>query len=244
MIPKHAISKLKASAFTLIECIVVISIIAILAVILLPALTRTRESALMAKSLSNLKQIAAAMHFYAADNSSEFPPADQWPKEPLTWGGILQVGGYLGDPSVGYGGSDLNRILVSPGDLKAMKDNTAWNIWKTYGYNNYALGRVDAWNRGALWVCRLVNISQPSKTIMVADSVSTATSDLTGSTMIYPTYSSSLQTYQIYPRYSGKATVVMVDGHVETLDSSDIKRLNLGLSAEGGINWGPYQGKN
>ncbi len=68
-------SKAKASStgFTLVELLVVIAIIAILAALIMPAVSRARHSADRSACASNLKQLATAMSLYIADHEGIYP---------------------------------------------------------------------------------------------------------------------------------------------------------------------------
>lgn len=85
-------------AFTMIELLVVVAIIAILASLLLPALRNAQEAAKASDCVNNLRQVYTAFAMFANDNDDYFPHTYYW------WR-ILGNAGYLGAGEIHGGGT-------------------------------------------------------------------------------------------------------------------------------------------
>jgi len=168
------------TSFTLVELLVVIAIIAILAALLLPALTRAKDKAARTVCISNNKQLALAMGMYAADNRDYLPwpncdcynvmPGPGWlymaefPHSPPD----LALPPYLNNPVLAYQTGVYYQYMPNPGaylcplDPKSKYYRLRPNKLSSYKMNDAAAGFPTAFAGNAYYRrCRIGDAWSP-----------------------------------------------------------------------------------
>ena len=208
-------------AFTLIELLVVIAIIAILAAMLMPALSKAREAAKSSSCISNLKENALAISMYAGGNKG-FVPYYYWMASPtgestyiVSWADLLAANKYA---------SYLSKAFSCPGGF-TVKTQPGEYMTQIYGVyiDGGAAGNFFRMDRQLITVTGESNqfrcfntkaLNNPSTALMNIDSQDSA--NRTQMYIVYPLDSVGA-TYSAVARHGGGINMNFVDGHAGKL---------------------------
>jgi prepilin-type N-terminal cleavage/methylation domain-containing protein len=106
-----------SNAFTLVELLVVISVISLLMAILLPVLNKARASATSTVCQANLRSLSHGFRIYLDDNRDVMPPAAVIPAEGNGFGVGNRLNGYILHIFVEFGAVELLFIVRICGDF-------------------------------------------------------------------------------------------------------------------------------
>lgn len=239
------IISIRTKAFTLVEMLMVISTIALLLAILLPALGSARSQAYGVVCRSNLRQLLLASIGYSNENDGYCVPAasDMWEGAGgyHRWHGVRDDADEpfdpLRGPLIGYLSS--GKVKECPRMVRFKKGDTWSESFEKgcggYGYNMIYVGSR-LWCGGSSFeeiygqTVRISKISKPDKTLMFTDTAFNQGGNLIEYSFAEPYFwirSGKLQKKHPLPsihfRHDGCANIGWSDGHVNSHQKADCR---------------------
>ena len=200
--------------FTLIELLVVIAIIAILAAMLLPALSSSRVAGRAAVCRSNIKQLNLALMLYIESNNDWCVPGYRDSSWQQTWCGV-NINGRI-EPQGGIMDymAESNSIKSCPELSQLLDESDSYNKGNGgYGYNISYIGNTPGHYTAPNLPANMSAIGNPDDTVVFADSLYmqdngkfTEMYSITAPTMAYSP--------DMNFRHSKNAIAGWLDGHV------------------------------
>jgi prepilin-type N-terminal cleavage/methylation domain-containing protein/prepilin-type processing-associated H-X9-DG protein len=192
-------------AFTLIELLVVIAIIAVLAAMLLPALSRGKESARAIQCLSQMRQLGLAVRLYTDDNAEEFPRSQHsaFANGQIPW--ERSVAPQLGSTTTTWTNL-LNGVYHCPSDRRTTPWSYGLSVYYELGPDDDYTGKPETWRR-------VTQVPRPASTILFAENTSSADH-------IMPHFwQSAADASDVAQRRHGqRANYIFADGHAQALE--------------------------
>jgi len=206
-------SRNQSSAFTLIELLTVVAIIAVLAAILIPAVGKVRDSAQQADCVSNLRQLTTLYLLQTQENKGKLLSASDGVADGKYWQFYLQEFMDADSEARQMDGFHCKACLAANPELDDGRDI----LRSTYGLNNFiGRGGVNPGDTSTWGINFLIQAPEPSKTVLFADPAMESSRN----TMVGIGYEANLFPVAYHP--GDKVNMSFLDGHVETRLIADI----------------------